>query len=60
MDVVQLAAALIIFAFAFYALERLPLPKQPPWLRQVLEVLLAIVAIGFLLQRVFGVALLQA
>ena len=57
MDIVSLAAAVIIFALAFYALERIPFPAQPPHLRKGAEILLAIVCLAFLLQRVFGVAL---
>lgn len=59
MDIVQLAAAIFIFGLAFWALERIPLPAQPAWLRKILEVLLAILAIGFLLQHVFGINLLN-
>lgn len=59
MDIVQLAAAIFIFGLAFWALERIPLPAQPTWLRKILEVLLAILAIGFLLQHVFGINLLN-
>ena len=56
MDIVVLAAALIIFALAYRALEVLPLPASPPWLRKALEVVLLICAALFLLQRVFGVS----
>lgn len=56
MDIIWLAAFLIIVALAFYALERLPLPAQPVWLRRVIEALVAIGAIIILMQRA-GVSL---
>lgn len=59
MDIVQLAAAIFIFGLAFWALERVPLPAQPPWIRRALEVLLALIAIVFLLQHVFGIDLMR-
>ena len=59
MDIVQLAAFLFIFGLAIWALERIPLPAQPPWIRRGLEVILAVCAIAFLLQHVFGVTLLR-
>jgi len=50
MDIVTLAAAMFVFGLALYALQKMPLPASPPWLRQSLEVLLAVVAIAWLAQ----------
>lgn len=42
--IVVLAAALFVFGLALWALERIPLPAQPAWIRRALEVLVAIIA----------------
>lgn len=51
MDIVWLAALLILAAFCFFALERIPFPKQPPWLKQIIEILLALAFIIILAQK---------
>lgn len=51
MDIIWLAAFLIIVAFLYYAMERVPFPKQPPFLRTIAEVLLALAAACILAQR---------
>lgn len=52
MDLQTLVIILVAIAFAFYALERIPFPAQPPWLKRAVEALLAIIILLFLLQRV--------
>lgn len=51
MDIIWLAAFLIICAFVFYAVEKLPFPAQPPWLKSFVEILLALAAAYILAQR---------
>lgn len=58
MDLVQLAAFIIVMALAFYAVERLPMPGNLPWAKKALEIFLALICIVFLLDHVFGVHLL--
>lgn len=50
MDLVTLAAAMFVFGLALYALQKMPLPASPPWLRNSLEVVLVIIAIVWLAQ----------
>lgn len=49
--IVVLAAALFVFGLALYALERLPLPAQPAWLRRGLEAVLAVIGCYWLWQH---------
>lgn len=48
----QLALIVLCVAFAFYALERIPFPASPPWLRRAAEFALALVVLLVLLPRV--------
>lgn len=52
MDLQTIVVLLVAAAFAFYALERIPFPAQPPWLKRTVEAALAIVILLFLLQRI--------
>lgn len=54
MDLVQLAAVIIIMGLAFYVMERLPWPNSPTWLRRAAEGLLGLVFLLWLAQRVLG------
>lgn len=56
MDFVWLASFLIVVALAFYALERIPFPSTPPWLRRGVEAIVAILCLVILMQRA-GIAL---
>ena len=49
--IVVLAAFLFVMGLAFYALERVPLPAQPAWIRRALEVILAVIAAYWLWQH---------
>jgi hypothetical protein len=50
-DLIWLAAFVIIVAFLFYALERVPFPATPKWLKSLVEILLALAAAYILAQR---------
>lgn len=52
MDLQTIVILLVAIAFAFYALERIPFPAQPPWLKRTVEAVLAIVILLFLLRRI--------
>lgn len=52
MDLGTLAAIIIIAAFAFYALERVPFPANPAWLKKGVEALVAIIFCIVVLQRI--------
>lgn len=51
MDLVWLAAFIVVIAMAFYAIERVPFPANPPWLKRGLEAFVAIAICLTLLQR---------
>jgi len=56
MDLVTFAAILVIIALVMTALERIPFPAQPPWLKRVVEALVLIVFAILVMQRA-GVSL---
>lgn len=58
MDLIQLAAVIIIMGLAYYMLERLPFPANPPWLKRAAEGILALVFLLWLAERVLGLHLL--
>jgi hypothetical protein len=60
MDLIQLAAVIIIMGLAYYVLERLPFPSNPPWLKRAAEGLLALVFLLWLADRVLGLNLVHA
>ena len=51
MDIVTLAAIIIVIAFVWYIIEKLPLPSSPLPFKLLLEVLVAIVFIVMLWPR---------
>jgi hypothetical protein len=50
-DIVTLAAIIIVIAFVWYIIEKLPLPSSPLPFKLLLEVLVAIVFIVMLWPR---------
>lgn len=52
MDLGGIVILLVIIGLAFYALERIPFPAQPPWLRKAAEIALAIFGIWLLLPHI--------
>lgn len=51
MDMQTLVIMLVLLGLSFYALERAPVPANPPWLRRALEAILALAWLFMLMDR---------
>ena len=55
MDIISLAAVLIVMALMFYAIDQIPF-GNPPWLKNALKALLAVAAALWLAQKFLNIS----